>query len=205
MPGTKKQKATVVILFALAGVFAFANPLTSEPPHSASTLLPGKKDSVASINAFKDVYKVLISPRCVNCHPKGDVPLQGNDSHLHSMLPKRGKDGKGLYALKCANCHQASNADGTHAPPGNKDWRLPPADMKMIFEGRTPHQLAKQLINPATNGHKDLQKLIAHADDGLVTGAWNPGEGRTPPPISHVQFKKAFITWLNTGAFAPAP
>ena len=37
----------------------------------------------------------------MNCHPSGDIPLQGDDSHLHTMLPKRGKDGKGLYAMKC--------------------------------------------------------------------------------------------------------
>jgi hypothetical protein len=32
-----------------------------------------------------------MSPRCMNCHPAGDVPLQGDDSHIHTMLPQRGK------------------------------------------------------------------------------------------------------------------
>src|SRR5688572_32475896 len=49
------------------------------------------KDSVESVKAFMDVYKVLMSPRCMNCHPAGDVPLQGDDSHLHNMYPQRGK------------------------------------------------------------------------------------------------------------------
>src|SRR6478672_806689 len=53
-----------------------------------------KKDSVASVKAFMQVYKVLMSPRCMNCHPAGDVPLTGDDSHLHNMTPQRGKDGK---------------------------------------------------------------------------------------------------------------
>lgn len=163
-----------------------------------------KKDSVASVKAFMDVYKVLMSPRCLNCHPKGDIPLQGDQSVLHSMQPKRGKDGKGLYAMKCTNCHQPSNSPGLHTPPGNPEWHLPPSDMKMVFEGRTPHQLAKQLMDPNLNGHKDMKKLIAHADDGLVKAGWNPGAGRSVPPLSHAEFKKAWLTWLKTGAYAPA-
>ncbi|HEX8021705.1 MAG TPA: hypothetical protein VF500_17280, partial [Mucilaginibacter sp.] len=68
-----------------------------------------KKDSVVSVRAFQQVYTVLMSARCMNCHPSGDVPLQGDDNHLHTMLPKRGIDGKGVYAMKCANCHQPTN------------------------------------------------------------------------------------------------
>ena len=29
------------------------------------------------------------------------------------------------------------------------------------------------------------------------------GEGRTVPPLSHEEFKKAWITWIKTGAYAP--
>lgn len=162
-----------------------------------------KQDSVTSVKAFEKVYAVLMSPRCMNCHPAGNVPLQGDDSHLHAMLPKRGADGKGLYAMKCANCHQPSNTPGQHTPPGNPNWHLPPANMKMVFQGRSPQQLAKQLVDPKQNGNKDIKKLIEHADDGLVLAGWNPGEGRTLPPLSHAEFKKAWITWLTTGAFAP--
>lgn len=164
-----------------------------------------KRDSVASVKAFTTVYKVLMSPRCMNCHPSGDVPLQGDDSHLHVMLPQRGKEGKGLYAMKCSNCHQPENTPGLHTPPGNPNWHLPPADMKMVFQGKTPHELARQLIDPKRNGYKDMAKLIAHADDGLVLAGWNPGLGRTLPPVSHEEFKKAWLDWLRNGAYAPAP
>ena len=162
-----------------------------------------KKDSVTSVKAFEKVYSVLMSPRCVNCHPIGDIPLQGDDSHLHQMSPKRGQDGKGLYAMKCTNCHQPENAPGLHAPPGHPEWHLPPADMKMVFEGRTPHQLAKQLLDPNQNGHKDIKKLIEHADDDLVLKGWDPGEGLALPPLTHKEFKKAWVTWLENGAYAP--
>lgn len=168
-------------------------------------LTKSEADSIRSVKAFEKVYTVLMSPRCVNCHPKGDIPLQGDDSHLHQMMPQRGADGKGLYAMKCANCHQPENTLGIHMPPGNPNWHLPTADMKMIFEGRSPHELAQQLVDPEQNGHKDMKALIEHADDGLVLGGWNPGEGLKLPPMSHAEFKKAWIEWIEKGAYAPAP
>ena len=199
LPG-KTITVVAAIIFALALIsFGFKNDSTIS--HTGYGTIA--KDSVESVNAFMDVYKVLMSPRCMNCHPSGDVPLQGDDSHLHNMLPQRGKDGKGVYAMKCANCHQPSNLAGLHMPPGSPDWHLPPANMKMVFQGRTPNQLARQIADPKTNGNKNLQQLIAHADDGLVKAGWDPGEGRTLPPMSHEEFKKAWITWIKTGAYAP--
>ena len=162
------------------------------------------RDSVESVKAFETVYKTLMSPRCMNCHPAGDIPLQGDDSHLHTMAPKRGVEGKGVYAMKCSNCHQETNTPGLHTPPGNPDWHLPPAAMKMVFQGKSAHELALQLVDKKQNGNKDIKKLIEHADDGLVLAGWNPGEGRTLPPVSHAEFKKAWLTWIKKGAYAPA-
>lgn len=165
--------------------------------------IPISDDSLKSVAAFEKVYSVLMSPRCLNCHPAGDIPLQGDDSHVHTMQPKRGKDGDGILAMKCGNCHQDENTVGLKMPPGNVAWHLPPENMKMVFEGKTPGQLARQLIDPEQNGHKDMEALIAHADDGLVLWGWDPGEGRTLPPLSHSEFKEAWVTWLTTGAYAP--
>ncbi len=80
--------------------------------------------------------------------PKGDAPLQGEDSHLHTQNVLRGSDGKGLLAMKCANCHQFKNLPGENMPPGHPEWHLPPANMRMVFEGKTPRQLARQLKDP---------------------------------------------------------
>lgn len=201
---TKMNFIVVIIILVSTLGFAFtaSHHLAKEEEYSNITLI--KKDSIKSVTAFKEVYKVLMSPRCVNCHPKGDIPLQGDNSVVHSMQPQRGKYGKGVYAMKCANCHQPSNSPGLREPPGNPEWHLPPADMKMVFEGKTAHELAKQLVNLELNGHRDIKKLIAHADDGLVKSGWNPGNGRTVPPLTYKEFKKAWITWLQTGAYAPA-
>ena len=198
-------KTIVVLAFILSVIVLMSFTFKNESTISDTKNEIINKDSLESVKAFMDVYKVLMSPRCMNCHPAGDVPLQGDDSHIHTMLPQRGKDGKGIYAMKCGNCHQPTNLEGLNKPPGHPNWHLPPANMKMVFEGRTPNQLAKQLINPKTNGNKTLQQLIEHADDGLVKAGWDMGEGRTAPPLSHEEFKKAWITWIKSGAYAPKP
>jgi hypothetical protein len=199
--------ATLFVIVAMTPIFYSENKVNTDETNQMSiTALANEdkaKDSVESIQAFGDVYKVLMSPRCMNCHPVGDVPLQGDDSHLHTMLPRRGIDGKGLFAMKCANCHQATNTPGLNTPPGNPEWHLPPADMKMVFQGRSPSQLAKQLLDLKQNGHKSIDQLMAHVSDDLVVWGWEPGDGRTKPPMNYEDFKKAWITWLEKGAYAP--
>jgi hypothetical protein len=157
-----------------------------------------------SAAAFLEVYKVLMHPRCMNCHPAGDAPLQGDDSHVHIQLVTRGADGRGKYALKCTNCHQDHNLPGENMPPGNPVWHLPPADMPMVFQGKSPRELAEQLVDPKRNGGKSLEELFHHvAEDQLVLWGWNSGDGRTRPPLSHEEFTKQFRTWLDGGAAAP--
>jgi hypothetical protein len=197
-----KKAATVLSIFIFivaVGASAFRN----DAPVKQIEFSTINGDSLASVQAFEIVYKTLMSPRCMNCHPAGDVPLQGDDSHLHAMGPKRGLDGKGVYAMKCSNCHQETNIAGLHMPPGNPDWHLPPVAMKMVFQGKSAHELAKQLVDKKQNGNKDIKKLIEHADDGLVLAGWNPGEERTLPPVTHAEFKKAWITWLQSDAYDP--
>jgi hypothetical protein len=163
------------------------------------------KDSIGSIKAFMSVYKVLMSSRCMNCHPSGESPLQGDDSHIHTMNVKRGVDGKGLYAARCSNCHQAENIAGLHMPPGNPKWGLPPANMRMVFQGRTPRQLALQLLDAKQNGGRTKAQLIDHmAKDDLVGWAWHPGDGRTLPPMSRPVFAAQVRLWIAKGAYAPS-
>jgi len=192
------MRKIIVIAGLLSVIVGVSSAFRYVPKYS-----PVNADSVESVKAFMQVYSVLMSPRCVNCHPSGDVPLQGDESRLHNMSPKRGIDGKGINAMKCANCHQAATVPGLHMPPGNPNWHLPPAHMKMIFQGRTPNQLARQLMDPTQNGYKSKEQLIAHASDPLLTTGWNPGEGRSLPPLSYDEFKKAWTTWINKGAYAP--
>jgi hypothetical protein len=197
---------TFFLMLSLVTVIAIASSFIGKKRSVISRWSPNNKanDSIASVAAFKEVYKVLMSPRCMNCHPAGDTPLQGDDSHLHTMGPKRGKDGKGLYAMKCGNCHQPVNAPGIHTPPGNPKWQLPPSDMKMVFQGKSARELALQIKDDGQNGHKNNQQLLEHARDTLVKSGWNMGEGRVAPPLDYKSFLQAWDTWIEKGAYAPA-
>lgn len=194
---------TILLFITVIATLSFTpSPSTNDSIRGPAAPL---KDSIGSLKAFTSVYRVLMSPRCMNCHPAGDVPLQGDDSHLHTMGVKRGPDGKGLYAEKCANCHQPENTAGLHAPPGNPKWGLPPADMRMIFQGRTPRQLAIQLLDPKQNGGRTKEQLYTHmAKDDLVGWAWHPGDGRTLPPLSRAIFAAQVKLWLEKGAYVPS-
>src|SRR5262249_49727493 len=161
-------------------------------------------DEKASREAVLAAYKVLVHPRCMNCHPSGDAPLQGDDSHLHAQNVKRGPDGKGLYALKCANCHQDTNLPGANMPPGNPNWHLPKPEMPLVFQGKMPGELARQLKDPKQNGGKTLKQLLHHvAEDKLVLGGWDPGDGRTKPPRTHAEFVGKMREWVEKGAAVP--
>ena len=61
------------------------------PAPAPAATAPAKEDPVA---AFEVVRAVLQSPRCVNCHPRGDAPLQGDDGHTHLQFVQRGPEGQ---------------------------------------------------------------------------------------------------------------
>ncbi len=154
--------------------------------------------------AFATVYEVLQHPRCKNCHPAGRVPLQGDDSRPHGQNVQGGADGKGLYAMRCANCHLDQNTPGAHLPPGAPNWHLPAADMPLVFEGRSAAELARQLVDPAQNGGRTPQDLLRHlAEDPLVLWGWSPGDGRTPVPVPHAEFVAAARAWVEAGCPVP--
>lgn len=154
--------------------------------------------------AFTDVARVLQSPRCKNCHPAGDRPLQGDAGRPHAMNISRASVDAGL---PCTTCHQVRNVDVLgllRGPPGAPHWGLPPRDMPMVFEGLSVRALCEQLREPARNGGKSLAELTEHvAHDPLVLWGWKPGGRRTKPPLTHARFVAAFRTWVDSGAECP--
>ncbi len=209
------QRTAKVTLVVVALAFAVLTHQCAGMVRGAGN--PQAKDAAASRAAFLDVYKVLMHPRCMNCHPSGDAPLQGDDSHAHIQNVQRGRDGNGKYALKCTNCHQSENQPDHHLPPGaprvrsdgsldftTPRWHLPPANTPMIFQGRTPAQLCRQLTDPKQNGGLTADQLVHHvSSDPLVLWGWKPGEGRATPPLTHDQFVTSVREWLANGGACP--
>ena len=174
---------------------------------TCSTLRPTRSASTADVKdtaAWDTVYRVLQHPRCLNCHPVGDRPLQGEDSHVHAQNVQRGPDGKGLFAMRCDACHQTENLAGAHLPPGAPNWHLPEPGMPLVFEGRSSSELCRQLRDPAQNGGRTPDELLHHmAEDALVLWGWNPGEGRQPIPIPHEELVTALRSWIAGGCDCP--
>jgi hypothetical protein len=163
-----------------------------------------KPDASASSAAFLQLYRVLTSPRCQNCHPAGDAPLQGDDSHVHIQNVKRGADGHGVTAMRCDTCHQTVNLPGEHMPPGNPKWALPAPQHKMVFAGRSPADLCQQIKDPKQNGGRSLDQLLDHvANDDLVGWGWSPGDGRILPPLSRPETVAQMKIWIAGGAACP--
>src|SRR5262249_33624935 len=125
-------------------------------------------------------------------------------SHLHTQNVQRGPDGKGKCALKCANCHQLTNLPGENMPPGNPNWHLPPPAMRMVFQGKKPGELARQLKDPKQNGVHALEQYLQHvSEDKRSLWGWDPGDGRTKPRLTHAEFARKMREWVEKGAAAP--
>jgi cytochrome c5 len=181
---------------------AWSQQSSTPRPAVSAALLDSK--AATSQAAFLRAWTVFDSPRCKNCHPAGDAPLQGDDSHVHIQNVKRGLDGKGVYGMKCHTCHQDANLSGANMPPGNPKWSLPPANMKMVIQGETPGQFCRQLKDPAQNGHRTLAQIMEHvSQDDLVGWGWNPGDGRTLPSLNRPDFVAAMQRWVDNGAACP--
>jgi hypothetical protein len=193
--------AVALLAAAAAGALAVARIGTARDA-AASGAAPA--DAAASRAAFLAAYPVFMHPRCLNCHPAGDAPLQGEDSRVHAQNVRRGPTGHGMYAMKCASCHQDANVPGESMPPGNAGWHLPHPRIPLVFEGLSPRELAMQLKDPTRNGGRSLEQLLRHVqEDGLVLWGWNPGEGRTKPPASHAEFVQHVREWIEQGAAIP--
>ena len=192
----------------MLGCFGVSSSVLADDPSDSSSTNPemSSEQLTEGIQAFEAVYTVLQHPRCLNCHPTGDAPLQYDDSRPHSMNVTRASAEAGL---QCATCHQTQNSEAygiKGGPPGAPNWHLPEADMPLVFEGRSVVELCEQLKEPSQNGHKTLEQLYAHiAYDPLVLWGWEPGGERKTPPLEHAEFSQQFRTWIDTGAPCEVP
>src|SRR5262249_60853442 len=89
------------------------------------------------LTAWEQVYSVLTSPRCINCHTATNYPQQGDDRHRHFANVIRGREGKGVPGFSCVSCHQETNANSTGSPGGH-NWHLAPLSMRWQDENDQP-------------------------------------------------------------------
>lgn len=178
------------------------------PEGSVST--SGTNTVATTISSADDPFDVMMSvvthKRCMNCHPSGDRPRQGEDSHLHNFNVQRGPDNHGLKGLQCETCHQKENNDYSGVP-GAPHWGLAPSSM--AWEGLSRTEIARSILNKENNGGKSLEEIVKHmTEDDLVLWVFEPGvddEGnaREAPPVSEAEFIAAVKAWASAGAVVP--
>jgi hypothetical protein len=164
-----------------------------------------------ALAAWEQVYSVLTSPRCINCHTATNYPQQGDDRHRHFANVIRGRTGNGVAGLNCKSCHQQMNADSTGVP-GGPGWHLAPLSMKWQDTDDRPLSSAvvcQAVTDRSKNENMDGRALLKHHEEAaLVLWAWNPGRRpdgttRTQPPLTHAQFVAATRTWVEGGTPCP--
>ena len=201
--------AAVGVLAASAAVAQIQDTRTSNPRDLRPLAsFSGISDQAERSRAlFNEIAKVVTHPRCMNCHPAGNHPLQGDDRHEHLPPVPRGDAGLGVAGLNCATCHTERNftlvgAATYKSIPGHPRWQLAP--MEMAWEGKSVSQICQQLKDPARNGGRTLALLHEHfAKDDLVAWGWAPGEGREPAPGSQQQLGELAQAWIDSGAQCP--
>lgn len=171
--------------------------------HNAETSSQSAElNQTAGTDDYNTVISVLTSPRCINCHPSDDRPRQRDEQIDHILLVERGADNHGGPVQTCSTCHHEENNDYSNVP-GAPHWGLAPKSMGWL--GLSDAEIAATLIDPAKNGERSFDDLIHHmSNDALVLWAWNPGEGRTTPPVPHDEFVQALTAWLEAGAPIPS-
>lgn len=163
---------------------------------------------------FEPIAQVLLHPRCANCHPRGNAPLQGDEGRRHAHNVVRGAEDHGAPTFQCATCHGRNNNAASGVPGAHKAkepekhiWHLAPRHMG--WNGMTPLELCHNLEETAKHEAKakgqPLEGAMARAmthllEDPLVAWAWTPGADRSPPPIGHDEFKQKVRSWLRDGA-----
>ena len=202
------MRAASILLSGALAIIAVGMAVSAAQPDPAQSLKSVQSfasiadDKQRSLALFQEVGKVITHARCMNCHPAGDRPSQGDDRHPHMPLVVRGVDNFGAIGMRCTTCHGPANFD-PGGVPGNPAWHLAPIEMAWV--GKSLGQICEQIKDPNRNGGKSMDELLHHmADDQLVGWGWNPGVGREPAPGTQKEFGALFKAWIDTGAVCPA-
>jgi hypothetical protein len=188
--------ATLFVMATIATAPASSVPLRD--PQNFSHCAAGAARARA---LFSEASRVFVHPRCVNCHPAGDAPMQGDGSTPHEPPVWRGVKDQGVPGLECTSCHQDRNTQLARVP-GAPKWHLAP--LSMAWAGKSTHDICEAIKDRARNGGMTLPQIIEHvAHDSLVGWGWEPGADRAPAPGPRAIFAALVSAWVDEGAACP--
>ena len=197
-----------LLTIALTAMFASQAASFDQQESGSGATHQSKSEGLA---AWQQVYSVLTSSRCINCHTATNYPQQGDDRHRHFANVIRGPEDKGVPALQCATCHQTANADATGVP-GAHGWHLAPLSMRWQDTNDrvlSSSAVCSALSDRSKNGNRGGAALVKHnEEEPLVLWAWDPGRrpdgaARTLPPLTHAEFVTATRHWIDAGMPCP--
>ena len=206
---TSVLRISFFLLTALAIWCAVSSALAERTARGTSAPATARRSE--GLAAWQQIYSVLASPRCINCHTATNYPQQGDDRHRHFANVIRGPEGKGVPGLNCVSCHQTENADSTGVPGGH-NWHLAPLSMRWQDTNDQPLSSAavcRAVTDRGKNHGLDGAGLLKHhEEEPLVLWAWNPGRRpdgtmRRLPPLTHAEFVTATRTWVEAGTPCP--
>lgn len=191
-----------VAIICVGMAVSAASPDPSRTLKSVQSFASIADEKERSLALFHEAGKVITHARCMNCHPAGDRPAQGDDRHPHMPLVVRGVDNFGAVGMRCTTCHGPANFDAAGVP-GHPAWHMAPIEMAWV--GKSLAEICQQIKDPARNGGKSMEDLIHHmGEDSLVGWGWHPGVGREPAPGTQQEFGALIKAWIDTGAACPA-
>jgi hypothetical protein len=208
----RHRRATTIALLAV-GIAAAAACGEAKRPVALPPVAGNQLRAVADFSSiadksersralFLEASRVLLHPRCANCHPSGDSPLQGMEMRAHEPPVTRGPEDQGVVGMECGGCHQERNLDHARVP-GAPKWHVAP--LHMAWVGKRPHEICEQMKDPKRNGGRSLAQIVEHnAHDALVGWGWHPGHDREPAPGTQEQFGAIVAAWVETGAECPS-
>jgi len=164
----KNTNFLLIMLLIVGIVLGFTYESSDTDSDDKTTTENTTTASEENTEPFDKMMQVLTHKRCVNCHPAGDRPHQGEDSHVHNFGVQRGEDNHGIAALRCEACHHEENNDYSGVP-GAPEWSLAP--LAMQWEGLNRVEIAKSMLDPKINGGRNLEEIAAvkeWAESGAV-------------------------------------
>jgi len=145
--------------------------------HDYTPIKSDEKPSIDSAATFDKMMQVITHKRCVNCHPSGDTPRQGEDSHLHYFGVRRGW-GLAPASMAWENKTNIQIASQMMDPTRNG--------------GKNAQEILKHLTE---------DELVLWA---WKPGVNDEGEPRETPPLTKDEWITTVKEWINNGAIIPS-
>ena len=157
---------------------------------------------------FNEIAKVVTHPRCMNCHPAGNHPLQGDDRHEHLPPVPRGEAGLGVAGLNCATCHTERNFTLVGAARPTRAFRAirAGASRRSKWPGKASRSARSASSSRTRRATADARSRCCTSISRTTTwsrGAGSRAKGASRRRADQKQLGALAQAWIESGAQCP--